>query len=179
MPYVNKTATEAEYIRVGRITGVIVVGGAVIVSLFYMDVFTQLQLTWVFNVLFAAPFWVGMYWRRATTTAAWATVVFNVVVFFGIPFMAPKLMPELQDDPNYLVTNRIVQTTTIRDAAPSDVLRRETQMSEWDKANAVAEPELAATEQEYRDAVAGFVHRRSMTKRRTHCSLHFSKQRLG
>ncbi|MCA9146765.1 MAG: hypothetical protein KDB05_28500 [Planctomycetales bacterium] len=153
-PYVNKTATEAEYIRVGRITGVIVVGGAVIVSLFYMDVFTQLQLTWVFNVLFAAPFWVGMYWRRATTTAAWATVVFNVVVFFGIPFMAPKLMPELQDDPNYLVTNRIVQTTTIRDAAPSDVLRRETQMSEWDKANAVAEPELAAAEQEYRDAVA-------------------------
>ena len=151
-PYINKTASEAEYIRVGRMTGVIVVGGAVIVSLFYMDVFTQLQLTWVFNVLFAAPFWVGMYWRRATTGAAWATVIFNVLVFFGIPFMAPKLMPELRDKTDYLVANQIVETTTRREAAPSDVLRRETQIAEWEKASALAGPELEAAEQEYRAA---------------------------
>ena len=152
-PYINKSATEAEYIRIGRITGVFVVGGAVIVSLFYMDVFTQLQLTWVFNVLFAAPFWVGMYWRRATTGAAWATVVFNVVVFFGVPYMAPKLIPALPFDANYLVANQIVQTTTIRDAAPSDVLRRAAQISEWEKARAVVGPELEAAEQEYREAL--------------------------
>lgn len=152
-PYLNQTATEAEYIRIGRITGVIVVGGAVVVSLFYMDVFTQLQLTWVFNVLFAAPFWVGLYWRRATTGAAWATVVFNVAVFFGIPFLAPKLMPELQDNKNYLVTNQIVQTTTVRDAAPSDVQRRAAQIAEWERANAAATPELQAAEQEYREAL--------------------------
>ncbi|HUG68631.1 MAG TPA: sodium:solute symporter family protein, partial [Pirellulaceae bacterium] len=152
-PYVNKTATEAEYIRVGRITGVLVVGGAVIVSLFYMDVFTQLQLTWVFNVLFAAPFWVGMYWRRATTGAAWATVVFNVMVFFGIPFMAPQLMPQLRDRTDFLAANQIVETTTEREAAPSDVLRRETQMAEWEKMNASIETELSSAEQAYRDAV--------------------------
>ncbi|MEO8497414.1 MAG: hypothetical protein ABI614_20275, partial [Planctomycetota bacterium] len=153
-PYINSTATEAEYVYVGRITGVVVVGGAVIVSLFYMDVFSQLQLTWVFNVLFAAPFWVGMYWRRATTGAAWATVVFNVLVFFGIPLLAPRLMPELRDNTNYLVTNRMVQTTTLRDAAPTDVLQRATRISEWEKAIAIASPELAAAEQEYRRAVA-------------------------
>ncbi|MDA1049066.1 MAG: sodium:solute symporter family protein [Planctomycetota bacterium] len=151
-PYINKTATEAEYVRVARMTGAITVGGAVIVSLFYMDVFEQLKLTWVFNILFAAPFWVGMYWRRATAGAAWATVVFNVLIFFGIPFMAPRLMPQLQDNKDYLVTTRIVQTTTKRDAAPSDVLRRETEITEWEKANAVASPELEAAEQEYRGA---------------------------
>ncbi|MBC8353395.1 MAG: hypothetical protein H8E66_15460 [Planctomycetes bacterium] len=153
-PYINSTASEAQYIRVGRMTGVIVVGGAVIVSLFYMDVFTQLQLTWVFNVLFAAPFWVGMYWRRATTGAAWATVAFNVFVFFGIPFMAPKLMPELRDNKDYLIANQIVQTTTMRAAAPTDVLRRETQIAEWAKASALAGPELESAEQDYRAAVA-------------------------
>lgn len=153
-PYINKTGTEAEYIKVGRMTGVFVVGGAVIVSLFYMDVFTQLQLTWVFNVLFAAPFWVGMYWRRATTGAAWATVVFNVLVFFGIPFMAPKLMPNLQDSKDYHVANQIVQTTTIRNAAPSDVHRRETEIIEWEKASAAATPELQDAGQAYRNIVA-------------------------
>ncbi|MEX0819405.1 MAG: sodium:solute symporter family protein, partial [Pirellulaceae bacterium] len=151
-PYINKTATEAEYVRVARMTGVIVVGGAVIVSLFYMDVFTQLQLTWVFNVLFAAPFWVGMYWRRASTGAAWATVVFNVLVFFGIPLMAPRLMPELRDNQDYTVTNQFVQTTTTREVAPSDIRRRDAQIAAWEEINTTVRPELEAAEQEYRDA---------------------------
>jgi len=96
---------------------------------------------------------VGMYWRRATTGAAWATVVFNVLVFFGIPFMAPKLMPELRDDANYLVANQIVQTTTMREAAPSDVVRRRTQIDEWEKANSIATPELNDAELAYRDTI--------------------------
>jgi solute:Na+ symporter, SSS family len=153
-PYINKHATEQEYVRVARITGVIVVGGAVIVSLFYMNVFEQLQLTWVFNVLFAAPFWVGMYWRRATSSAAWATVVFNVLIFFGIPFLAPRLMPDIRDNADYFTANRIVQTTTTRDAAPSDVVRRETQITEWEKANATASPAIEVAKQAYSEAAA-------------------------
>src|SRR5690606_33662314 len=53
-PYINPHASEAQYVKVARLTGGLVVGGAVIVSLFYMNVFEQLQLTWVFNILFAA-----------------------------------------------------------------------------------------------------------------------------
>jgi SSS family solute:Na+ symporter len=132
-PYVNANATEKEYINVARITGIFVVGGGVIVSLFLMDVFKQLQLTWVFNVLFAAPFWVGMWWRRATTSAAWITVIFNVLVFFGIPFLAPKLMPDLRDDPRFAITNQIVETTTTRNAAPTDVSKRAAEIATWEK----------------------------------------------
>lgn len=131
-PYINSKATEQEYINVARLTGVFVVGGGVIVSLFLMDVFKQLQLTWVFNVLFAAPFWVGMWWRRATAGAAWITVIFNVMVFFGIPFLAPRLMPELRDDPRFTITNQIVETTTTRNAARTDERKRDAQIKTWD-----------------------------------------------
>ena len=66
-PYINPHASEREYVLLGRITGSLVIVGAVAISLSKMDVFEQLKLTWVFPVLFAAPFWIGMYWRRATT----------------------------------------------------------------------------------------------------------------
>ncbi len=75
-PYVNPHATEAVYVLLGRITGGLIVLGAVALSLSKMDVFEQLKLVWVFPVLFAAPFWIGMYWRRATTAAAWCTVIY-------------------------------------------------------------------------------------------------------
>lgn len=146
-------ATEEQYILVGRLTGVLVVGGAVIVSLFYMNVFQQLQLTWVFNVLFAAPFWVGMYWRRATTSAAWITVIFNLLIFFVIPLAAPLLMPELRDNDRYLITNEFVQTTTTRKAAPSDVSKRSAEIVKWREDSTRLGAELQDAEQAYGEAM--------------------------
>ena len=131
--YVKPEATDKEYLRVGRITGVLIVGGAVVISLFMMDVFQQLQLTWVFGVLFAAPFWIGMYWRRATTTAAWTTVFYCALIFFIIPFLVPRLVPQLRTDPRFLATNDIVRTTTSRPAAPVDVNRRDAAIKLWEQ----------------------------------------------
>ncbi|HJN07972.1 MAG TPA: sodium:solute symporter family protein [Pirellulaceae bacterium] len=153
-PYVNPNATEATYIKVARMTGVLVVAGSVIISLFYMNVFQQLQLTWVFPVLFAAPFWVGMYWRKATRAAAWMTVAFCTCTFFLIPFLAPRIAPSLRTAPRFLVTNQIVQTTTVRDAAPSDVHKRETQIAVWEEAYNTLSPRLQVAEQAYDEANA-------------------------
>ncbi len=130
-PFINPQATEKQCLFVGRLTGVIVVGGAVIMSLFFMDVFKQLKLTWIFGVLFAAPFWIGMYWRRATTTAAWITVCYCGIMFFVIPVAAPVVMPNLRTDPSYLGTNEMTQVTTTREAAPSDVRKREQVIADW------------------------------------------------
>ncbi len=131
-PYINPGASEAQYIKVARLTGGLIVGGAVIVSLFYMNVFEQLQLTWVFNILFAAPFWVGLYWRRASLPAAWITVAYCVLTFFLIPFAAPRLADSLRTDSRFSAMNQIVETTTIRRAAPSDVGRREAAIEVWE-----------------------------------------------
>ncbi len=136
--YINDKASEREYLWWARLTGGLVVLGAVLVSLFMMDVFSQLQLTWVFPVLFAAPFWVGMYWRRATTTAAWVTVAFCALTFFGIPFLAPRLAPALRDQSRFLQTNRTELITTSRPAVPADLPRfnagRSEQIATWETA---------------------------------------------
>jgi SSS family solute:Na+ symporter len=139
VPYVNPEASEREYVFLGRLTGGIIIAGAVLVSLFMMDVFEQLQLTWVFGVLFAAPFWVGMYWRSATRAAAWSSVAFCALMFFVIPFLAPRAYPALRTNETFLVTNEVVVTTTLRKAAPSDVNKRESEIELWEQKQAEAE----------------------------------------
>lgn len=135
-PYINPHASERTYVMLARVTGGLVIVGAVAISLSKMDVFEQLQLTWVFPVLFAAPFWIGMYWRRATTAAAWCSVAFCSLVFFLIPFIAPLVAPQLRTETSFLTTTQIVRTTTTRPAAPSDVRRIKKQIAQWDQTKA-------------------------------------------
>ena len=99
VPFVKPEASENDCLRVGRVTGGIVVLGAVIVSVTMLDMFKQLQLTWIVPMTFAALFWVGMYWRRASTKAAWFTVAFCLLSFFVLPRLIPALAPNLRTDP--------------------------------------------------------------------------------
>ena len=136
-PYIKPDATEKQYVTLARFTGIFIVAGAVVISLSIMDVFKQLELTWVLPVLFAAPFWIGMYWRRATTTAAWSTVVFCALMFWIVPFTAPRISPDLRSSESYLTTNQTVQTTVRRPAAPADVARENANAADmleaWDE----------------------------------------------
>ena len=139
--YINPEANEKTCVRLGRITGSIVVGGAVVISLFMMDVFSQLQLTWIIPVLFAAPFWVGMWWRRATTRAAWWTIIYCAAVFFVIPKVAPLVIDGLDERPEYAITNNVVTTIKTRKAAPSDVARGRATIQLWKAEKARLEAE--------------------------------------
>ncbi len=121
VPYVNPKAGEKECVLLGRITGGLVVVGAVVVSLTMLDMFKQLQLTWIVPMTFAALFWVGMYWRRATTTAGWITVTFCILSFFVLPRLIPAFSPGLRTNPAFTQVNHLTETITIRKAAPADV----------------------------------------------------------
>lgn len=105
VPYGNPNATEQECLRLGRITGAIVVLGAVMVSVTMLDMFKQLELTWIVPMTFAALFWLGMYWRRATTKAGWITIVFCLLSFFALPRLIPAVAPELRTHEAYLTVN--------------------------------------------------------------------------
>jgi SSS family solute:Na+ symporter len=97
-----------------------------------MNVFKQLQVTWVFPILFAAVFWTGLFWRRATTTAAWMTIGFVTLAFFVLPYALPDMM-DLRTKESLLSRNQIVETTTTRKAAPSDIARRKMEIAEWQR----------------------------------------------
>ena len=121
VPFINPDAGEKKCLMLGRISGAVVVIGAVVGALMIDDMFAILKQTWIVPMTFAALFWVGMYWRRATTTAGWVTVIFCVMSFFVLPHIVPAISPSLRFNEAYLKVTELVETKTERKAFPSDV----------------------------------------------------------
>lgn len=139
LPYLRPGATEASCLRMGRLCGMIVIVGAALVSLKMMNVFQQLQLTWIVPVVFAAPFWVGLFWRRATTTASWVTIGFTVVFFFVAPRLIPVVMPSIKESNRFTIVTDQVTTRVPRQATPSDVRRRQMEIQEYERLQSSAQ----------------------------------------
>lgn len=133
--YFDPNATERRCLLVGRISGAAMVVGAVAASLFYMDVFGQFQIVLELLVVFAAPFWLGMFWRRANAAAAWVTVGVTLFVFFIAPIAAPRVFPQLLHNPRFAIRNDTVITEIVRERRPADDARLEA----WHEAVAEAE----------------------------------------
>ena len=129
--YIDARASERTYVLLGRIVGALVVVGGVIISLYWKDVFEQLKVAWEMPILFAAIFWVGMSWRRATKWAAWGTILFSLLAFFVVPAALPRCLPRLAENADYAVTNDFVTTTITRPARASDVARRQAAITLW------------------------------------------------
>ncbi len=110
VPFINPQAGEKECLLLGRATGGIVVLGAVVISVTMLDMFKQLELTWVVPMTFAALFWVGMFWRRATTKAGWITIVFCILTFFVLPRLIPAVAPNLRTAPELVQSNLKTET---------------------------------------------------------------------
>ncbi len=122
-PYIKPNAGEAESLKIARIVGGLVVIGALALALTINDMFANLQLTWIVPMLFAAVFWVGMFWRRATTGAAWITFTFCLLFFLVLPIAVPKLSPDLASNPALTRTSHIIKSTTTHVASPLEVAR--------------------------------------------------------
>lgn len=119
--FIDPNASEATYVKVGRLTGLIIIIGASLVALTMADVFGQFKLAVELPIVFAAPFWVGMYWRRSNRTAVWLTVFFSLLVFFILPYVLPAAMPSLRTDPKYTVSTYTTTKTITREATAADV----------------------------------------------------------
>jgi SSS family solute:Na+ symporter len=129
--YFRPRAGEKECILVGRVAGAVLLAGAVVISLCFLNVFEQLKVVWELPIIFAAPFWVGMFWRRATRWAAWLTVAFSTLAFFVVPAVLPEVAPGLKENPRFALTNDRLTTIVTRPAAPADVARREAEIGLW------------------------------------------------
>jgi len=128
-PYINPNADEKKYVMVGRLTGLIIIIGASLVALRFSDVFGQFKMAMELPILFAAPFWIGMYWRRVNRTAVWGTMLFSLLFFFALPLALPQLIPSLYANESLAATTEMVTTTVRRTATDSDVARHEAYMA--------------------------------------------------
>ncbi len=112
VPFLNPQASEKRCLLMGKLTGTIIVCGSIIFSLTIFDMIEQLTITFWFTLVFAAPFWIGMYWRRATTSAAWITVAYCLLFFTMIPFFGPQLVPDWRTNESFLQTAPMTHKTT-------------------------------------------------------------------
>lgn len=123
--FVNPKASERTYLLVGRLTGLLIIVGASVVAIRFADVFGQFKFAVELPILFAAPFWVGMYWRRANRTAVWITILFSLLMFFILPSLLPALMPSLRTDQRFAAQTYKISRTTTRAATGADVAKHE------------------------------------------------------
>ncbi|MDG2126164.1 MAG: sodium:solute symporter family protein [Verrucomicrobiales bacterium] len=123
--YINPNASEKQGLRVARATGLIIIVGAAVIATTMADVFGQFKLAVELPILFAAPFWIGMFWRRANRTAVWVTIAFSSTFFFVLPKLIPALAPSLRTDPALTTTTHLTTTTTTRAATAADLAKHE------------------------------------------------------
>ncbi len=134
-PYFNPDGSERTYVRAGRLASLLVIVGGAVVSISLYDVFEQFKLTMELPIIFAAPFWLGMLWRRTGAWAAWTTIIFSALLFFVVPIVAPLLMSSLRTHPALVATNHEVVVTISRAAMATDVEK----WRAWNEAHAAAE----------------------------------------
>jgi len=139
--YVNPTASEKTYVLVARLTGLIIIVGASAIALTMSDVFGQFKLAVELPILFAAPFWVGMYWRRANRTAVWITIAFSLLFFFVLPAVLSN-MAGLRTNPALTASTDIVTRTITRPATAADVARHEAWVEATTEAREANDEEL-------------------------------------
>lgn len=128
--------SERHYVIVGRIAGSVIVLGGMLMALRLTSIFAQLKLLWEFPLVFAAPFWLGILWRKTTRAAAWATVAGTLLFFFVLPAVLPIVLPSLRTAPYLaqLTDARVVQSTYL--ARASDVEQRQKEIEVWQATHA-------------------------------------------
>lgn len=142
--YLNPNATEKESVKVARMTGLAIIVGAAIVAMTMADVFKQFTFALELPILFAAPFWIGMFWRRANRTAVWITFAFSTVFFFVLPVVLPIAAPGLSASPRWTAsTNRVTKTIT-RTATAADVAKHDAWVEATKQAKENEDQELLA-----------------------------------
>jgi SSS family solute:Na+ symporter len=142
--YLDPNASEARYVWVGRLTGIVLVVGATVVSLIYTNVLGQFRFAMEIPILFAAPFWLGLFWRRVNTWAVWLTITFSLFMFFVLPIGLPNWLPSLRQNETFQQTTVIETVTTTRPAAPADVARHQAWSAAKQQIEQVPDEELRA-----------------------------------
>jgi Na+/proline symporter len=74
-PILARNKSDSHYMRVGRIVAALVVVAGIFFAFKLESVVHGLEIFWKVSAMMAVPFWVGLFWRRATTTAAWAATL--------------------------------------------------------------------------------------------------------
>ncbi len=80
--FVVKDAPEKHYVLVGRIASFFIVAGGLSFAFLVEDVPSGLEWFFKIQALMGAAFWLGLFWRGATVSGAWAGTLAALAVMF-------------------------------------------------------------------------------------------------
>ncbi len=136
-PFVpNKS--EKHYIWVSRISGSLFLVGAAIVTMQFDNILQMLKFIWEFFVIFAAAFWLGLKWRKATRQAAWASIIVAFLCFYLLPLLIPTIYPALREKETMLLKTAPRVFERVYEAKKMDVADREQEILDWEKASLIS-----------------------------------------
>jgi len=78
--FLVKDKTDRHYTLVGRVVAGIVVAAGVFFAFNLESVVQGLEIFWKVSAMMAIPFWLGLFWRRATSLAAWTSTLLSFAV---------------------------------------------------------------------------------------------------
>jgi len=78
--FLVKNKPDKHYTIVGRIVAGIVVIAGVYFAFSLESVVQGLEIFWKVSAMMAIPFWLGLFWRRATSKAAWVSTLLSFAV---------------------------------------------------------------------------------------------------
>ena len=80
--HLRSNQSEKHYILIARITALFVVVGGVIFAFWLPGVVKGLEIFWKISPMMGIAFWLGLFWRRATTTGAWTATLTGFIVWW-------------------------------------------------------------------------------------------------
>lgn len=145
---------EERYLKMGRIGSAGMIVGACAIALWWQDVVLQFKLIWTMPAIFAAVFWLGLFWRRATRTAAWVTFIVCCLSFKVLPLVLANVGVDAERFP-LLAARTLPFEKIYHDVAASDLYVRacQDQLARWEMASADLHQRLAVSGGEERHRI--------------------------
>ncbi|MFI4911242.1 MAG: sodium:solute symporter [Sedimentisphaeraceae bacterium JB056] len=129
--------SEKHYVLIGRICCAVYLIGGVSMAMYAKDIWSMFKYLMTLNFVFAAPFLMGILWRRANAKASWATVIVAGLVTVLLPLLAP--MVGLNKHEKFLKVNYSKEFTYTYLASTFDVSERQEAIRRWQELDAKGE----------------------------------------
>ncbi|MCK5093105.1 MAG: sodium:solute symporter family protein, partial [Spirochaetes bacterium] len=81
-PLIKPDRDDKHYLFIGRISSVIVVISGIIFAFGFTSVVQGLENWWRVQAMMGIAFWAGLFWRKATAAAAWASTLCSFAAWF-------------------------------------------------------------------------------------------------
>lgn len=81
---------QSHYVFVGRVVSVVMIAGAIALSLYFKNVLSLIKYIWQLPIIFGAVFWLSILWRRLTKAAALTAAIYSGIMIIVLPNLLPQ-----------------------------------------------------------------------------------------